>query len=250
MFDTVFEPQRDAGVAEAARLSHDGHRQRLRSRAAAGGLEALPDYEALELFLFRSIPQRDVKPLAKALIARFGSLAAVLAASIEELQTVRVEDGRGRVLKAGAQTALDLRLLHEISRRVAREPLARRTVITSWSQLLAYVRLALAHESREQFRVLYLDKKNQLIADEVMNRGTVDHAPVYPREVMRRALELAASAVILVHNHPSGDPTPSRADIDMTKEVVEAGRALRIGVHDHLVVGRDGVASFKALGLM
>jgi DNA repair protein RadC len=250
VFDTVFEPQRDAGVAEAARLSHDGHRQRLRSRAAAGGLEALPDYEALELFLFRSIPQRDVKPLAKALIARFGSLAAVLAASIEELQTVRVEDGRGRVLKAGAQTALDLRLLHEISRRVAREPLARRTVITSWSQLLAYVRLALAHESREQFRVLYLDKKNQLIADEVMNRGTVDHAPVYPREVMRRALELAASAVILVHNHPSGDPTPSRADIDMTKEVVEAGRALRIGVHDHLVVGRDGVASFKALGLM
>jgi DNA repair protein RadC len=250
VFDPAFESETEPGLAEAARPSHDGHRQRLRSRAAAGGLEALPDYEALELFLFRSIPQRDVKPLAKALIARFGSLAAVLAASAEELQTVRVEDGRGRVLKAGAQTALDLRLLHEISRRVAREPLSRRTVITSWSQLLAYVRLALAHESREQFRVLYLDKKNQLIGDEVMNRGTVDHAPVYPREVMRRALELAASAVILVHNHPSGDPKPSQADIDMTRQVIEAARALRISVHDHLVVGRDGVASFKALGLM
>jgi DNA repair protein RadC len=229
---------------------HGGHRERLRTRAAAAGLEALPDYEALELFLFRSIPQRDVKPLAKALIARFGSLAAVLAASAEDLQSVRVADARGRLLKAGKETALDLRLLHEISRRVALEPLKGRTVISSWSQLLAYVRLALAHETREQFRVLFLDKKNQLIADEVMNRGTVDHAPVYPREVMRRALELAASAVILVHNHPSGDPRPSRADIEMTGEVVEAGRALRIAVHDHLVVGRDGVASFKGLGLM
>lgn len=230
--------------------SHVGHRERLRDRAARGGLEALPDYEALELFLFRSIPQRDVKPLAKALIARFGSLAAVLGASAEDLQSVRVADARGRVLKAGRETALDLRLLHELARRVAREPLHRRTLITSWSQLLAYVRLALAHEVREQFRVLYLDKKNQLIADEVMNRGTVDHAPVYPREVVRRALELGASAVILVHNHPSGDPTPSRADIDMTRNVVEAARALGLSVHDHLVVGRDGVASFKALGLL
>ena len=123
-------------------------------------------------------------------------------------------------------------------------------MITSWSQLLAYVKLALAHEAREQFRVLFLDKKNQLIADEVQNHGTVDHAPVYPREVMRRALELSASAIILVHNHPSGDPTPSSADVDMTRQVVEAGRALRIAIHDHLVVGRDGVASFKALGLM
>ncbi|HTX49688.1 MAG TPA: DNA repair protein RadC, partial [Caulobacteraceae bacterium] len=176
--------------------------------------------------------------------------AAVLAASAEDLQSVRVADARGRLLKAGRETALDLRLQHEIGRRVAFEPLKGRTVISSWSQLLAYVRLALAHETREQFRVLFLDKKNQLIADEVMNRGTVDHAPVYPREVMRRALELAASAVILVHNHPSGDPTPSAADIDMTRQVVEAGRALKIAVYDHLVVGRAGVASFKALGLM
>jgi DNA repair protein RadC len=247
MFDMALEPAPPADVAGPA---HGGHRERLRARAARGGLEALPDYEALELFLFRSIPQRDVKPLAKALIARFGSLAAVLAASSEELQSVKVADARGRLLKAGRETALDLRLLHEISRRVALEPLQRRTVISSWSQLLAYVRLALAHETREQLRVLYLDKKNQLIADETMHRGTVDHAPVYPREVMRRALELAASAVILVHNHPSGDPKPSQADIDMTRQVIEAARALRISVHDHLVVGRDGVASFKALGLM
>jgi DNA repair protein RadC len=250
LFDMALEPGAEARPTDIAGPAHGGHRERLRARAAAGGLEALPDYEALELFLFRSIPQRDVKPLAKALIARFGSLAAVLAASMEELQSVKVADARGRLLKAGRETALDLRLLHEIGRRTALEPVKKRTVITSWSQLLAYVRLALAHESREQFRVLYLDKKNQLIADEVMNRGTVDHAPVYPREVMRRALELGASAVILVHNHPSGDPRPSQADIDMTREVIEAGRSLRVSVHDHLVVGRDGVASFKALGLM
>jgi DNA repair protein RadC len=254
MFDMALDPAPSAPAEPeaplAAAATHGGHRERLRARAMAGGLQALPDYEALELFLFRSIPQRDVKPLAKALLARFGSLAAVLAASPEELQSVRVTDGRGRLLKAGRETALDLRLLHEISRRVALEPVQKRTVISSWSQLLSYVRLTLAHETREQFRVLFLDKKNQLIADEVMNHGTVDHAPVYPREVMRRALELAASAVILVHNHPSGDPRPSQADIDMTREVVEAGRPLRVAVHDHLVAGRQGVASFKGLGLL
>ena len=195
----------------------------------------------MELYLFRSIPRRDVKPLAKALLARFGDLGAVLGASIPELRTVS---------GVGESVALDLKLLHEAAIRLGRAPVAKRTVITSWSQLLAYVRLALAHEAREQFRVLFLDKKNQLIADEVMGHGTVDHAPVYPREVARRALELSASAVILVHNHPSGDPTPSAADVQMTKQVVEAGRALHIAVHDHLVVGRDGVASLKALGLM
>lgn len=146
--------------------------------------------------------------------------------------------------------ALNLKLLQEATLRVGREAVARRPVITSWTQLLAYVKTALAHEPREQFRVLFLDKKNQLIADEVLGSGTVDHAPVYPREVMRRALELSASALILLHNHPSGDPTPSGADAEMTRQVVEAGRTLRIAVHDHLVVGRDGIASFKALGLL
>src|SRR5690606_25582883 len=150
----------------------------------------------------------------------------------------------------GTETALDLLALQETARRVAAEPVRRRTVISSWSQLLAYVRLALQHESREQFRVLFLDRKNQLLADEILGRGTVDHAPVYPREVVRRALELSASAVILVHSHPSGDPTPSVADIDMTKQIVEAARSLKVSVHDHLVVGREGVASFRALGLM
>jgi len=146
--------------------------------------------------------------------------------------------------------ALDLKLVQEMALRTAREQVARRSVISSWSALLAYVKTSLAHEAREQFRVLFLDKKNQLIADETMNRGTVDHAPVYPREVVRRALEVSASAVILVHNHPSGDPTPSSADVDITRQIVEAARPLRIAIHDHLVVGRDGVASFKALGLM
>jgi DNA repair protein RadC len=217
-----------------------GHRERLRDRALAGGLGALPDYEVLELILFRSLPRGDVKPLAKALIARFGGLAGVIGARVEDLTTVK---GVGEAL------ALDLKLLHEATLRMGRGEVERRTVITSSSALLAYVRVALAHESREQFRVLFLDKKNQLIADEKLGDGTVDHAPVYPREVMRRALELAASAVILVHNHPSGDPTPSHADIDMTRQIVEAGRALKIAVHDHLVVGRDGVVSFKERGL-
>ena len=218
-----------------------GHRDRLRERALGGGPAALPDYEVLELLLFRSIPRGDVKPLAKRLIARFGSLGAVLGATVEELKTVA---------GVGAAVALDLKLVHEAALRTGREAVAKRPVISSWSALLAYVKTALAHEAREQFRVLFLDKKNQLIADEVMNRGTVDHAPVYPREVVRRALELSASAVILVHNHPSGDPTPSGADVDMTRQVIEAARALRISVHDHLVVGRDGTASFKALGLI
>ena len=217
-----------------------GHRERLRERAGAG-LGAVPDYELLELLLFRSIPRGDVKPLAKALLTRFGSLTGVTGASEADLRTVP---------GVGESVALDLRLLHEATLRIGRGAIGKRPVVTSWSQLLDYVKVALAHEPREQFRVIFLDKKNQLLADEVMNQGTVDHAPVYPREVVRRALELSASAIILVHNHPSGDPTPSRADIDMTRQIAEAARALRIAVHDHLVVGRDGVASFKALGLL
>ena len=220
---------------------HLGHRERLRGRAKAAGLAALPDYELLELHLARSIPRRDVKPLAKALIARFGSLSGVWSAELAALTAVP---------GVGEAVALDLKLVHEAAQRLARDKVERRPVISSWSALLAYVRVALAHEPREQVRVLFLDRKNQLIADETMNRGTVDHAPVYPREVVRRALELAASAVILVHNHPSGDPAPSSADVEMTRQVVEAARALGLSVHDHLVVGRDGVASLKALGLM
>ncbi len=218
-----------------------GHRERLRERALSGGLGPLPDYEVLELVLFRSIPRRDVKELAKALIRRFGSLAGVLAARPAELATVR---------GVGEAVALDLKLVHEAAQRIGREAVRDRPVISSWTALLDYVRTAIQHEPREQFRVLFLDKKNQLILDELMSTGTVDHAPVYPREVVRRALELSASALILVHNHPSGDPSPSAADIAVTKEVVAAAKTMAIAVHDHLIVGRHGVESLKGRGLM
>ena len=233
--------QIDRPESGAARPDQLGHRERLRQRAVAAGLAALPDYELLELFLFRTFPRGEVKPLAKALLARFGTLAGVGAASVAELKSVA---------GIGTAAALDLKLLHESALRVARAPVLKRPVIGSWSALLAYVRVALANEPREQFRALFLDRKNQLLADEMMHQGTVDHTPAYPREVMRRALELSASAIILVHNHPSGDPTPSRADIDLTRLIVEAGKTLRISIHDHLVVGREGVASFKDLGLI
>jgi DNA repair protein RadC len=236
------QPARPAPPAAArpSRRPHQlGHRARLRDRAALS-FKALPDYELLELVLARSLPRGDIKPLAKTLLARFGGLAGVLGAGLEDLKSIK---------GVGAAAALDLKLVHEATVRIGRGEVARRPVISSWSALLAYAKVAMAEASREQFRVLFLDKKNQLIADEVMNEGTVDHAPVYPREVMRRALELSASAVILAHNHPSGDPTPSAADVTMTRQVADAGKVMGIAVHDHIVVGREGVASLKALGL-
>jgi DNA repair protein RadC len=217
------------------------HRARLRERFAEAGSEALADYELLELMLFRSIPRQDTKPLAKALLARFGTLAGVLAA-----EPARIAETPG----AGPAVAQDLKIAHALMLRAQRAELARRPIISSWTQLVNYVRDAMAHEPREQFRALFLDVKNQLLADEVLNRGTVDHAPVYPREIARRALELSAGAVILVHNHPSGDPKPSPQDIAVTREIIAALDAIQVRVHDHLVVGRDGVASFKSLGLI
>jgi DNA repair protein RadC len=201
-------------------------------------LEGLSDQQLLERLLGHCA---EVVPSEAAthLLQRFGSFPAVLAAGLDSLALI-----------VGPAAALELRMAHDVARRLAAAEVARRQVISSWSALCAYLKLTMAHLDREAFRVLFLDKKNQLIADEVMGEGTVDHAPVYPREVMRRALELSASAAILVHNHPSGDPTPSSADIDMTRQVVEAGKALRISIHDHVVVGRDGIASFKALGLI
>ena len=227
---------------------HSGHRQRLRDRAKRAGIDCLPDYELLELFLFRSIPQRDVKPLAKALIARFGGLAAALSAPFDDLLSVSATDNKGRTLKITPEIGLDLQLMFEATRRLCAEPLKRTTVINSWASVIAYLKVTLAYEPREQFRVLFLDKKNQLIADEIMGKGTVDHAPAYPREIMRRALELSASSLILVHNHPTGDPMPSGDDIAMTKAIIEAGKPLKITIHDHLIVGREGVASLKQIG--
>jgi len=210
----------------------------LRERVRARGLDALNDAETLELLLSRSMPC-GAKAHATALLCRFGCLRRVLAADSAALSGI-----------VDAGVAVDLQLIYDATRRLAAAELPGRCVVSSWSALINYLKLTMAHCEREAFRVIFLDKKNQLIADEVMNQGTVDHAPVYPREVMRRALELSASAVILVHNHPSGDQTPSAADVDMTRRVVEGGRALGISVHDHVVVGRADVASFKALGLM
>ncbi len=220
---------------------YHGHRDRLRSRFTQNGPEALADYELLELLLFRAIPRRDVKALSKTLIETFGGFAEVLGAAPQRLaETSGMSENSARELK----------IIHAASLRVHQLGVMNRPVVSSWTALLDYCRAALAQETREQFRVLFLDRKNRLIGDEVQGQGTVDHTSVYPREILRRALELGATAVILVHNHPSGDPTPSKGDIDMTREVITAARALKISVHDHIIVGRTDVASFKALGLM
>lgn len=203
-------------------------------------LEGFDDRTLLALMLARSLRGDAPSRIAEALLERFGSLGDVLVANVPEL---------GRISGLNATAITDLKLLRQLSIRLARNDACRRPALSSFTALTAYVRTALAHLPREQFRVLYLDRRNILLRDEWVAEGTIDHAPVYPREVVRRALELSASALILVHNHPSGDPTPSRADIDMTRQVVEAARVFGLQVHDHLVVGREGTASFRALGL-
>lgn len=218
-----------------------GHRERLRARFRKTGSDGLHDYELLELVLFRAIPRRDVKPLAKDLIKKFGGFAEVLAAPIERLTEVK---------GVSENVAQELKIVQAAAVKLSQERVLKRPVISSWDALLSYCRAAMADEKTELFRILFLDKKNILIADEVQQRGTVDHTPVYPREVVKRALELGASAIILVHNHPSGDPTPSRNDIDMTRQIVEAAGALNIRVHDHLIIGHKHHASFKTLGLL
>ena len=242
---------RPEGVAE---IAHDfdgvqplppphyvGHRERLRERFLAGGAGGLPDYELMELVLFAALPRRDVKPLAKALLARFGSFAEVIAAPRDRLCEV---DG------VGDNVVTQLKVIEAAALRLSKTKVLGRPALSTWQALLDYCAAAMARNPSEEFRILFLDRKNALIADEVQGRGTVDHTPVYPREIVKRALELSASAIILVHNHPSGDPSPSRADIEMTREIVAAAKALRIAVHDHLIVGRGGTSSFKALGLM
>ncbi|BCW88245.1 hypothetical protein sos41_13830 [Alphaproteobacteria bacterium SO-S41] len=227
--------------AEKPASPHAGHRERLRARFMAAGAEALADHEMIELLLFGALPRIDTKPLAKTLIERFGSYEEVLAAPPERLRAIKgMSDGAVALLKTVEAAAI----------RLARKSVQTKPVISSWTALLDYCKAAIARAPVEQFRLLLLDRKNRLIEDAVMAEGTIDHTPVYPREIVKRALEAGASAMILVHNHPSGDPTPSRADIEMTKAIAAAAKPLGVAVHDHLVIGRGGHASFKELGLL
>ena len=218
-----------------------GHRQRLRTRFLTGGHGAMPEYELLELLLFNAIERIDVKPLAKRLLAAFGDLNGVVAASQHRLMKVP-----GTTEKVYVQ----LRLAEAFAQRMAQSRVLQRCVLSCWDDLIDYCRTAMAHRDTEQFRILFLDSKNVVIADEEQARGTVNHVPVYPREVVKRALELNASAMILVHNHPSGDPSPSQADIDMTNQILRACQAVGAQVHDHVIIGKTSESSFRSLGLL
>lgn len=217
------------------------HRKRLRSRFMQGGATAMPDYELLELVLFRAIPRQDVKPLARTLLDQFGDFNRVLTAPADRLRAIK---------GVGDAVITDLKILEAAAHRMARAKIMQRPVISSWDAILDYCHTTMSHRETEQFRVLYLDRKNTLIADEEQAKGTVDHVPVYPREIAKRALELNASALILVHNHPSGDPTPSQSDIDMTAQVQIAGEALGLTLHDHLIIGKSRELSFRSEGYL
>ena len=238
MPDDQDDPQL-AGFSEAPH--YHGHRERLRGRFRNVGADALSDYELLEMVLFRALPRRDVKPIAKDLIQRFGSFAEVVHAPEARLREVN---------GIGDTVVVEIKLIAATASRVAKGQVKQRTMLSSWSSVIDYCRTAMAFADKEQFRILFLDKRNQLIADELQQVGTVDHTPVYPREVVKRALELSATAIILVHNHPSGDPTPSTADIQMTKSIVAIASTLGIQVHDHIIVGKNGHASLKGMKLM
>ena len=220
---------------------YHGHRERLRERFYTAGPEALSDYELLEMALFPALPRRDTKPLAKALLKTFGSFAEVIHAPVARLREV---DGIGEA------SINQIKLLAAAASRVAKGEIKRKIALSSWNDVIEYCRTGMAFADKEQFRLLFLDKRNQLIADEIQQTGTIDHTPVYPREVIKRALELSATALILVHNHPSGDPSPSQADIQMTKAIIDIAKPLGIAVHDHIIVGKDGHASLKGLRLI
>jgi DNA repair protein RadC len=237
------EPDGDARAGSPAgeRPHYHGHRERLRERFRKAGAEALADYELIELILFRAMPRRDVKPIAKALLARFGSFCEVISARPERLAEI---DGLGEA------AIVEIRIIEAAARRLAKSSIEKRPSLSSFSAVIDYCRTAMAFLDHEEFRILFLDKKNFLIADEVQGVGTVDHAPVYPREIMRRALELSASALILVHNHPSGDPEPSAEDIYLTHQIIAVGKPLKVNVHDHLIIGKHGHASLKGMRLI
>jgi len=232
-------PASQPGFADAPH--YHGHRERLRERFRDAGPDALSDYELLEMVLFRALPRRDVKPLAKQLIGKFGSFA----------EAVHASDSRLREVSGLGEAAItELKLIAAAAGRVAKGQLKSRTLLSSWAAVIDYCRTTMAFADREQFRILFLDKRNQLIADELQQAGTVDHTPVYPREIVKRGLELSATAIILVHNHPSGDPTPSQADIQMTKTIIDIAGPLGIAVHDHIIVGKNGHASLKGMKLI
>lgn len=220
---------------------YSGHRQRLRERFIIGGENALQDYELLELLLFMAIPRRDVKPLAKSLLDSFGSLPELMSASHSAISQI---DG------ISENTATAIKTVTAIANRMIKQEIMQKPVLNNWTRLIDYCHMSMAHETREHFRILFLNKKNEMIADEIQGSGTVDHTPAYPREIMKRALELGATALILVHNHPSGDPKPSQADIDMTKAIIEGARTFNITIHDHIVIARNGHTSFRQEGLI
>jgi len=217
------------------------HRKRLRTRFMDGGAAALPDYELLELILFRAIPRRDVKPLARALLDKFDDFNGVISAPVDILRSLA---------DVGEATITELKIIEAAAHRLSQSQVLNKPVLSSWDALLNYCQIAMAHKEIEQFRVFYLDRKNVLIADEEQSRGTVNHVPVYPREIIKRALTLNASAFILVHNHPSGDPTPSQADIDMTKTIHDAATVMELTLHDHLIIGRSCQISFRSEGYL
>ena len=218
---------------------HRGHRERLRERFLTGGPTALPDYEMLELLLFGARDRADTKPLAKRLLDRFGSYANVISAGADDLKAVA---------GVGDSVLATLKIVRDAALRLAQHELTQRDVISSWQQLIDYCRASMGRENIEQVRLFFLDRKNALIKDEQQQRGTVDQTAVYPREVVKRALELNASAIIMVHNHPSGDTTPSRGDIEMTRLVKEACEKIGITLHDHVIISARGETSFRALG--
>ena len=219
---------------------HAGHRDRLRARFL-NAPDSLPDYELLELLLFMAIPRKDVKPIAKALIDRFKNLNGVLNASLNDLQGIK---------GISETTAIGIKTTQAAGLRLLKQNIMERPILNSWQRLIEYVEAAMANENKEHFRIIFLNKKNEIIADEVQQSGTVDHTPAYPREIMKRSLEVGATAIILVHNHPSGDPTPSKADVTLTKQVIKAAEPFDILIHDHLIVSRNGTQSFKTLGLI
>ncbi len=226
---------------KASEMHYHGHRQRLKARFRKSGADNLEDYELLELLLFRTIPRRDTKPLAKDLIEKFGSFAGVLNAPEHLLKEI---SGVGEAI------ITEFRLITASTQRILRHNTEQKDILSNWDELIKYCRSKMEFETKEQFRIVFLDKRNRIIADEMQQQGTVDHTPVYIREISRRALELSATAIILVHNHPSGDPAPSRADIDMTKKIIATTDGLGIIVHDHIIIGKEGHSSLRGLGLL